>query len=438
MGRDQPIQAPTPGRVVEWFVLAASLLVSFAAGAWFSPWNGQRPASQKSVRIPESPVTATESPAELSPEPLPPVATRDGDDGRPDPGAAEARANGIRRDAAALREECQRAGGDWDAWQRKTAPYRAALRSRIAALKDVPGGPAGNYYEGLAGLDGFPLFEIDSRQYLNYLIDPVTLDWFRRERPVVAADRWLHRRGIDLIFVAIPKMTEVYIDHFVDPSPPDGVIAPHVRRLLLELLENDVEVVDALALFRPVRDLDSEYLYNAMESHWAPRGMRVVARAVADRVARYQFGARARFAPPVVQARGRPYPKKQFDYIVGGMGPQVLTPEQRRRALKAQTSNFVEVCTDDGSPPPDNPASPVLLIGNSYAWGFREQLIRELNLLTRNRVGPGQTTDPFADFLRDPEAIEGCRVLVWIATEQDMTHFRAMPEPVQAALRLER
>src|ERR1700722_7867708 len=66
-------------------------------------------------------------------------------------------------------------------------------------------------------------------------------------------------------------MTEVYIEHFVRPCPTDGIIAPHVRRMMLESVEQDVEVVDGFRLFRSLRDVDSECLYNTCNAHWAPR-----------------------------------------------------------------------------------------------------------------------------------------------------------------------
>jgi hypothetical protein len=83
----------------------------------------------------------------------------------------------------------------------------------------------------------------------------------------------------------------------------------------------------------------------------------------------------------------------------------------------------------------DDPTSPVLVIGNSYVRDFREQLIKELNLLTLTKLGDNQTTEPFVDFLRDPTQLAHCRVVVWITTEQHMAWFKPMPEPIMASLK---
>jgi hypothetical protein len=357
---------------------------------------------------------------------------------RPGLSVAEARERIIRRDADAIRDECQRAaGGDWDRWQCETTPHRAALKARVDALKDsdTPHAVALEaLYEALEARDGFPLFEVGSRDHLNYLYAPESLTRFREERSVVAARRWLKKRGIDLIFVPAPKMTEIYSEHFFDPCPPDGIVAPHVRQTLLELLDAGVEVVDGFPLFRSYRYSDSEYLYNTADPHWAPRGQRIMAREVADRIARYDFAIQARYALPIVTAEPGPY---LLDVCPGGIGSpggwSVLTFRQARRATAVQPTKQTRVALADGSIPPDDPKSPVLLIGHSYTGNFREQLIKELNLGVRIHAGAGHTTEGFVDFLRVPELLDGCRVVVWVTTEQHMTHFKPLPAEIAAA-----
>jgi SGNH hydrolase-like domain, acetyltransferase AlgX len=418
--------------------LAIALVPFFVAGGLLNPWNARADYSRIGlVTRPPSPEDFYDaySLSKLYSRPDAPAA----DDARePEPTAIQARAEIIRRDAAAIRDECQRAaGGDWNKWQLQTTAYRARLKAKIVALKAAPQPElpvTSSRYEVLEGNDGFPLFEPNSREYLNYLYDPSTLEDFRRERPVVAAERWLKQRGIDLIFVAIPKMTEVYMEHFLDPCPPDGIIAPHVRQSLLEMLEDDVEVVDGLRLFRSVRDASSEYLYNTCDHHWAPRGMRIMAKEIADRIERYQFGARARYALPIVKTSPGPYVFRDLFGVVNGYGRQLLTPEQYARANPAQTKMLAEVKMLDGQAPPDEPKSPVLIMGHSFVPKFREQLIKELNLLIATRASDHQTTESFADFLREPELLEHCRVVVWICTDGHMTRFHPMPEPIVQVL----
>jgi hypothetical protein len=363
---------------------------------------------------------------------------------RAEPAVSEARAAAIDHDKATILAECEKAaGGDWDRWQRETAPCRDAIKAKLADAKSskpsrepwLKGGP-----RVLEGRVGFPLFEVNPRETLEYLYDDQSLNQFRKDRAVVAAHRWLRRQGIDLIFIPVPKMTEVYSEHFVDPCPPDGVIGPHVRRTLLELLGEGVEVVDGLPLFRPARKPDPEYLYNAADTHWAPRAMGIMAREVAGRIRRYGFGAEARSAPPIVKATSAPFdiqlvPSSVKEGDLPRMdGWAYLTAEQKKLVEAAQTRTVPHVTVLDGREPLDDAKSPVLLIGNCYVVNFRELLIKEMNLLVRTRWAKGQTTEAFGMFLREPEVLEGCRVVVWIVSEQHLPHFYAMPPPVMQAL----
>ena len=436
MDTGQPARRSLLRRTIEIVLVVTILLITFVSGVWFgpsiTPWyfHGQEPALVPIPKWTPSPIYDTSKgfPVPGAPAPVDPR--------QDEPQAVKARTEAIQRTAAVIREECQRAaGGDWEKWQKDTQSYRNDLKAKLAALRDLPPPQDGPLYEALEGRDGFPLFEVDSRKMLAYLHDPATLDAFRREQPVVAAHRWFRQQGIDLIFVPVPKMTEIYVEHFLDPCPADGIVAPHVRRTLLELLDAGVEVVDGFPLFRSLRDTDAEYLYNTADTHWAPRATRIMAKEIADRISRYRFGARARFTLPIVRTFLGPYIIRGNIGAFDEFGSSVLiNPEQQERARPVQTTTLTEVRFPDNSLLRDDPESPVLLTGHSYVENFREQLVKELNLLTHTRSFHHQTTEIFVDFLRQPEELAHCRVVVWISTEHHLTQFKPMPQPVLKAL----
>jgi hypothetical protein len=385
----------------------------------------------------------SERPREYHPtHPVPPLISAEPNDARQaESRAVEERANYIRRAADALRADCQSAAkGNWDNWQSNTKQSREALKSRIQMLRQYSQN-AGNFFpesrhEPLSALDEFPLFQAGADRSTTYLFEDDALADFRRHRSVVAARRWLGAQGIDLIFVPVPMMLEVYVEHFVKPCPPDGVINPVVRRTLLELLEADVETVDGTRLFRAVADADErEYLFNTADTHWAPRACRVMAKEVADRIARYKFGARARYGLPRYNAYPGPY---NLGGHIGGIGAEnvwtALTPEQQGRAEPVQTTVEPKVEDWQGLAVAINPESPVLLVGNSYIDGFRDIFVKELNMPVAVYRGGSNTTQSFADFLRTPDSLRHARVVVWVMAEQHMTNFAAMPPPIMATL----
>ncbi len=346
-----------------------------------------------------------------------------------DPEAArQARAESIRRSIEELRDECrQAAAGDWDRWTDSVEPARAELRVKIEACRPLHPEATGDF-EGrsavLEGKDGFPLFEPAPQVYLNHILEPHKVESaFDHGRSVIAATRWLRERGIDVLFVTVPKMTEVYPEHFLDHVPADGVLAPQIRRVVLELLEADVEAIDLLHDLRRERDTGDGPLYQPADPHWTPRAQAIAARRIAERMLRYDFVARAQARPPTCLWGPSPYRPASEGAAFGA-----LHPDQQRRAIEAQPkmAPFPRDCT--GSLYDDE--APVVCIGDSYNAGFTDHLARELNVPVRNLSGGGFTTQRFRDFLRDPGLLRGARVVVWTVCYTNLEGPWTLPRPI--------
>jgi hypothetical protein len=438
MDKSQPRRF-TAGRIIELLVLALAMFGFTAFGYWLGRLDRPPeppPAPQASPAMVDQQARAVAEPEIDAPRPT--VLQK------PEPQAVEARAKAILSAKEAILTECRNAaGGDWDRWERETEPFRAQIKARMAVQK--PFDPIREYWlkdrpQALAGKDGFPLFEVYPREGIQYLYDADSIKQFQQDRAVVAASLWLNQRGIDLIYVDIPNMTEVYIEHFVDSCPADGIVAPHVRRAMHDLLMEDVEVVDGFPLFRREREPNPEYLFNTADTHWAPRGMRIMAREVAKRIKRYGFGEEARSSAPIVKTAPQAYDiQHALSKIVPGSMPNqdgwwTLTADEQKRATAVQTKTIEHVTMPGGTEPPENPKSPVLLIGHSYLLNFRELLIKEANLLPRSRMGAGQTTESFGDFLRQPEILDGCKVVIWITTNKYLPRYAKIPRPIMRVL----
>jgi hypothetical protein len=342
------------------------------------------------------------------------------------------RAARIRDTITFLRAECQRnAGGEWDEWVRKLAGVRAELKSKIAALKPLHPKAEG-YFEArsavLEGRNKFPLLEIAPEYYLKYLVSPESTDQFRKERPIVAAARWLRSRGIDVIFVPVPKMTEVYPEYFVDSCPQDRIVAPHIRRLILELLEADVEVVDLLPLFLKERDKDPEPLYLPADPHWGPRGQALAARAIADRLRRYDFIQTAQAGTAIWKAVNTPYLP-----VEACAAFTALSSEQQQRALAVHPRFHLSVSDMKGAPLL-SPDSPVMFIGDSYIAGLFDQVGRKINLPPHVEHHGGETTHAFKDFLREPSLLKNCKVVVWVNCNTSLQAAWPLPPVIKANL----
>jgi hypothetical protein len=337
------------------------------------------------------------------------------------------RAREIHETLEVIRAECQRhAGGDWDRWSNELGPVRTDLLKKIRAVKAYRPEAAGYFVARspvLEGRDHFPLFEPAPEHYLRHVVEPASLDAFRTERPVVAASRWLKARGIDVIFVPVPKMTEIYPEYFTDHCPPDRIIAPRVRQTMLELLEADVEVVDLWYAFQAERDQSDELLYQPADPHWGPRAQAIAARLIAERLKRYEFVVKAQAAKPIWQGPDLPFPAASE-----GAAFKALNPDQQKRAIEHQPrssripAKYLRPQFDD--------SAPVACIGDSYNGGFMELLGRELNLPMRPLAGGGNTTDAFKNFLRDPDVLKDCKVVIWLVCTSSLKNPWPVPQKI--------
>jgi hypothetical protein len=347
-----------------------------------------------------------------------------------DPEARADRRMQLRQDVDTIQADCDRqAGGDWQRWIGQTGRYRNVLNGRIATSTGGTS-PADRHLVGLQR----PLFQANPVASLAHIVDPEFWNAFRRARLVAAASSWLQQRGVDLIFVSVPSMPTVYIEDFLADTPPDGIIAPHIRQTFLELLQADVETVDTFRIMRAARD--GEFQYLPADHHWNQTGMRGAVREVARRLMRYPFGRTAKNEMPITKSEPVPYalPPGEHGKAWRPFGGIALTDSEWHAAVSTMPRTMDNITSPDGSAVADDPRSPVMLIGNSSAVYFREMLVREANLPVRTRWGNGNTTDAFSGFLREPETLDGVRVLVWVAADELLYYFRPLPAPIMDAL----
>jgi hypothetical protein len=330
----------------------------------------------------------------------------------------------IVRRAVAAANDAQCPAGGWDKWQQETAGYRAALKAKVEAIR-----PNADWYLSRSKdpvdynirfgfLEGIGCREAGAKKTAPYLYDERFFDALRSQRPIQAASRWLRARGVDLIVVPVPLQPEVYSEHFLDPCPVDGIIAPHVRKTLLELLTADVEVIDAWRILREGR---SSRLYRLADNHWTPGAGRLVAIEVARRIGRYGFGKAAKESVAIATGSLRTEPEDQT-------GWKALSEAQLQAAERA-ARDWPVATAIDGSNLQDDPDGPVLLIGDSFAMtgDFGPQLVLASNLQIRRDCSCAQMAQAFADFLREPESLRGVRVVVWVMEASNLAGCVTMP-----------
>ncbi len=318
--------------------------------------------------------------------------------------------------------------GSWDAWSASVEPFRAALRERIAAAKPNNPNSKGfteSRYEVLESL-GEPLrFEAWPSSYVRYVANaPVSTSEFLTRTAFVSSietiSRWLASRGVDFIFVPVPKLTEVYPDAFVAGAPADRIVAPQMRRAIVELLERNVEVVDLLPLFLEARNRPgAPSLYQHSDPHWAWEAQKIALEEIVRRLRRYPEVRRALAAP----RRFRTWTERRdLTSVSAAFG--ALTPEQARRVKPFLTAD-VEFAAPLGTTPLASDTSPIALAGDSFNNGLEGGLAARLNMPIRDLHASGGSLAPLKDLLRDPESMKSMKVLIFLVNNQALWEFPA-------------
>ncbi len=325
-----------------------------------------------------------------------------------------------------LRQLAASGTGSWDEWNASVEPFRVALRKRIAAATpNNPGakGPTESRYEVLESLGDPPRFEAWPSSYLRYLANaPLSTSEFISRTafvPSIAAiSRWLASRGIDLIFVPVPKMTEVYPDQFVRETPADRIVSPPMRRAIHDLLDQGVEVVDLLPVFLEARKKKGPSLYQYCDPHWTWEGQRIALEEIAKRLRRYPVVRRAQGEPPLYRAF-----TQRRDVAKSSAALGALTARQAMRVKPLLTYEF-EVVEPLGKSPLASDSSPIALAGDSYNNGLEANLAHRLNLPIRDLHAAGSSS-PFKDLLRDPESMKSMKVLIFLVSTPGLWEFPA-------------
>jgi alginate O-acetyltransferase complex protein AlgJ len=324
----------------------------------------------------------------------------------------------------AVRKELATAGGgSWDKWAASLAPFDEVVRKVLAAS------PAS--VKGIAGTDGFLFF----RNGLDYVAGGDLERQPKGKNPlpvIVEFKKALEARGVDFLFVPVPTKEEVFPEE-IDARAQGfagRVVNPYERKLLADLGAAGVETIDLLPAFLAAREPDKverELIFQHQDTHWTDRGLRLAADLIAARIKQYPWYADyARALPKKLHAQATTF-SRHGDLVS-------RLPAAERRKYKPESLAAHQVLEADGTPYDDDPASPVVVLGDSFTGVYELMDAEHAGVSAHLALRLGAPVDLVMSYGGGPnvrqkllrrgvEALGMKKLVVWIMTARDLYNY---------------
>lgn len=300
-----------------------------------------------------------------------------------DKAAADERQKAIRATQKALGEELKKYGeGSYDNWLSSLSDFYEDIKKQGEAItkETARKGEFGQYKK-----HNLSVYKSLYKELLS-----VPLGEHPALPQIVDFANALKKKGIDLIYLSIPRPQLMYPDYIADVPLKHIMVAPRYREQLRYLLNNGVEVIDTVPFILANREGDFGRMYTIKSHHPTNAWMRRFADMAAERLERYGL------------TNGR------YEVMID----KAVAPDHDTEVKQTQFP--------DGTPYTDAERSPVLVIGDSTIrlnWpsksaGFSGHLAKDIGIRTkmvqRNSFSLSALAKEGADLL------DGVKVVVWV------------------------
>jgi hypothetical protein len=301
------------------------------------------------------------------------------------------------------------------------------LRPVMQVLRFVVLGDLGK--KAVAGEDGWLFYDLGI-QYLTQRSssgEPLEASPARAVEAIVSFRDRLAERGIQLLVVPAPGKTSIYPEMLTARAKNlDRPVNSRTLRFLQQLREEGVETVDLFKLYRSEKTAmspsESKDLYLVQDTHWSPKGMRMAAAAVANRLRQLGWATvgKERFETKEVPL------VRHGDVLRMTQIPGIERWYEPERIVASQV-----VDATSGRSYSDDPRSEVLVLGDSFlriyeqdepgSGGFVAHLALELAMPLASIISDGgASTLVRQELYRKPDLLAGKKVVVWEFVERDI------------------
>jgi alginate O-acetyltransferase complex protein AlgJ len=248
--------------------------------------------------------------------------------------------------------------GDYASWAEKYADFVTAQKSLLEGMAEGQ--------MGIAGKDDWVFF----RKSLEYSTAGDLADQADDKNPLPHLKdlkKYLDDNQVNMLFVVVPVKSEVYFENLPIETPKDrtAIVNPYSRKILSDIQEAGIEVIDLLPRFLEAKaedDKHDEPVYQKQDTHWTNRGLQIAADLIAERVKGYSWyedAAENKVDYTVVDTTF----ERQGDIVD-------KLPEADRVKYPAVTLKANQVYTPEGKLNRGDKNGPIILMGDSFTGVF--------------------------------------------------------------------
>jgi hypothetical protein len=327
-------------------------------------------------------------------------------------------------------ELAQLGAGDYAEWNRQLAPFHEAVRERLRRLP--------RQVKAIAGSDGYLFYQ----NSLKYVIGGDLEKQRKLKNPlpiIVEFKRQLEQRGVDFLFVPVPTKLEIYPEK-LDPAVEKRVgarvpliVNPFVRKFLLALSKEGVEVVDLLPTFLDAKGAAGEPIFQHQDTHWTDRGLQLAAERLSARIQRYPWY-------PELERHRRAFGVREASFTRFGDLHSRL-PDREQKKYTPETLVAHQVIGADQQPYSDDPESPIVLLGDSFTAVYQLMDVEHAGVSAHIARGVGYPLDLVMSYGGGPnvrqkllrrgwESLGNKRLVIWMMTARDLYDYWEDWEPL--------
>jgi alginate O-acetyltransferase complex protein AlgJ len=281
--------------------------------------------------------------------------------------------------------------------------------------------------KAVAGSDGYLFFQ----NSLKYVVGGDLEKQRKGKNPlpiIVEFKRQLERRGVDFLFVPVPTKLEVYPEKLAPSFEPLGgaIVNPYIRKFLLGLCQQGVEVVDLLPVFLSGKGGAGEPLYQRQDTHWTDRGLRLAAERLSTRIQQYPWYAE-------LARHRRAFAQRDTSFTRFGDLHSRL-PEAEQKKYTPETLVAHQVLGPDQQPYSDDPESPIVLLGDSFTAVYQLMDAEHAGVSAHVARGIGYPLDLVMSYGGGPnvrqkllrrgwDSLSSKRLVIWMMTARDLYDY---------------